>query len=37
MSKKNYIKIEKLLKVMKKGGVKIVIEDRDGWYVWSDK
>jgi len=35
MSKRNYIKIEKLLKVMKKGGVKIVIEDRDGWYEYG--
>jgi hypothetical protein len=35
MSKKKYIKIEKLLKIMKKGGVKIVIEDRGGWYEYG--
>ena len=35
MPKRNYIKIEKLLKVMKKGGVRIVIEDRDGWYEYG--
>jgi len=35
MPKKNYIKIEKLLKVIRKGGVKIVIEDRDGWYEYG--
>ena len=34
MPKRNYIKIEKLLKVIK-GGVKIVIEDRDGWYDYG--